>query len=270
MSYIASPIKYYRINANNTAIAQSPGGNSGTPTEEITEPTVTPGTFLSYSASPTPTITGSTTPTATTFETSFVEGQYLYYIDGNGNFVLVGQIASITSQTSLTLTAAATNTPTASSQLAASYALITNQESIYVRIPGVSAGTGAYNIPKFSLWRQANGLNITNIAQLQQMSVAGTPLQNYSPTPFNIPFTFVTMNIFTQTGTTPQGVPTYFNVDSAFPAFLWIKVTPQIGTSTSLASKTLYRFTITESQPDLLIGNNTTKTVLAQFGYYFA
>lgn len=260
MSYVASPIKYYRINANNTAIATSPGGNSGNPTEEITEPTQTSGTFNTYSN---PTITGS----GTTFLDDFSEGQYLYYIDNNGNYILVGQIAAIATQTSLTLTAAATNTPTASSILAAAYALITNNESIYVRIPGVTAGANAWNMPRFSAWRQGNGLNNTSIAQLQQMSVSGTPLTNASPSPVNIPFTFVTMNIFTQSGTV-NGVPTYFATDSDFPQYLWIKVTPQIGTSTSLSSKTLYRFTITESQPDLLVGLNTTKTTLSGVGGY--
>lgn len=260
MSYVASPIQYYRINANNTAIAQSPGGNSASPTEEITEPIQTSGTFDSYSN---PTITGL----GTAFEDDFDEGQYLYYIDNNGNYILVGQIATIASQISLDLTAAATNTPTASSILAASYALITNQESIYVRIPGVTAGTNIWNIPKFSSWRQTNGNNITSIAQLQQMSVAGTPLANASPSPINIPFTFVTMNIFTQTGTI-SGVPTYF-ANGDFPQYLWIRVTPKIGTSSSLSSKTLYRFTINESQPEIQIGLNQTKTSLVTAGYSF-
>lgn len=261
MSYVASPIRYYRINANNTSIAQSPGGNSASPTEEITEPIQTAGTFDGYSN---PTITGL----GTFFEDDFDAGQYLYYIDNNGNYILVGQIDEIASQTSLTLTAAATNTPTASSVLAASYALITNQESIYVRIPGITAGTNIWNIPKFSSWRLGSGLNNTSIAQLQQMSVSGTPLTNATPSPVNIPFTFVTMNIFTQTGQI-GGVPTYFSSDSQFPAFLWIKVTPQIGTSSSLSSKTLYRFTINESQPEQQVSLNTLKTTLSGAGYAF-
>lgn len=270
MAYLASPIQYYRVNLNNDSIASSPGGNSSTPTEEITEPTITSGTFSLYTPSPTPTITGSTTPQATTFETDFYEGQYLYFIDNNGNFVLVGQIASIVSQTSLTLTAAASTTPSASSQLAASYALITNQESIYVRIPGQSVGTNQYKIPDFSAWRLGNNLNNTSIAGLQQMSVAGTPLQNYGPPALNIPFTFVTMNIFNSTATNPQGVPTYFSSNSAFPVFIWIKVTPKIGATTSLASNTLYRFTITETQPDVLLDLNTPKTTLTAAGYNIA
>lgn len=264
MSYVASPIKYYRINANNTAIATSASGASATPTEEITEPTATAGTFDTYTASPTPTVTG----TATTFITDFAEGQYLYYIDTNGNYILVGQIDTIPTQTSLTLTAAAVNTPTSSSVLASAYALITNSESIYVRIPAVTAGQNLWNMPNFSSWRLGSGLNNTSVAQLQQMSVAGTPLSNLTPTPANIPFTFVTMNIFTATGTT-AGVATYFSSDAQFPTYIWIRVTPKIGTSSNLSSQTLYRFTITESQPNIQAGLNTTQTTLVNAGYSF-
>ena len=261
MAYVASPIQYYRVNANNDIIASSPGGNSGNPTEEITEPTQTSGTFNTYSN---PTITGS----GTTFLDDFSEGQYLYYIDNNGNYILVGQIAAIATQTSLTLTAAATNIPTSSSILAAAYALITNNESIYVRIPGETAGTNLWYMPRFSSWRQGNNTNNTTYAQLQQMSQPGSPLVNSNPTPVPVQFTFVTTNNFAQVGTI-NGVPVYFGTENDFPEFLWIKVTPQIGTSTSLLSKTLYRFTISESQPELVVGLNTTKTILSGAGYAF-
>jgi hypothetical protein len=263
MAYVASPIQYYRVNANNDIIASSSRGNSGTPTEEITEPLASTGTFNTYAASPTPTITGN----LTSFD-DFDEGQYLYYIDTNGNYKLVGQIATIGGPTTLTLTAEATNTPTASSVLAAAYALITNNESIYVRIPGETAGTNLWYMPRFSSWRQGNNTNNTTYAQLQQMSQPGSPLVNSNPTPVNVPFTFVTTNNFAQVDTI-NGVPVYFGTENDFPEFLWIKVTPLIGTSTSLLSKTLYRFTINESQPDLIVGLNTTKTILSGAGYAF-
>ena len=96
-TYTSPAINYYRINANNTALAQSNSGG-GNPTDEITAPVASPGTFSSYDSG-TLTINGS----ATTVN-SFAVGQYLYYTDTTtGNYVLVGQIATITSNTALVL-----------------------------------------------------------------------------------------------------------------------------------------------------------------------
>ena len=60
-NYTSTSIKYYRINANNTALAQSAsGGSANAPTEEITAPVATTGNFSSYNSG-TLTVTGSGT-----------------------------------------------------------------------------------------------------------------------------------------------------------------------------------------------------------------
>ena len=263
MAYITpTDIKYYRVNANNTTIAQSPLGDSGAPSEEIAAPLLSEGTFSSYSSL---TITGSTT----TF-LNFQEGQYLYFIDDNGNYQLVGQIATIPTNLSLTITSLVEE-PTAASKLAAAYALITNNESIYVRIPTKPAGTNTLEMPNFGLngWRLGNGNPNESVAILQQISAAGTPLVELNPIR-TIQFTFVTMNVFVASGSV-NGVTTYFGSSAQFPNFIWIKVTPSIGASTTLASQTLYRFNINESQPSIspVVGLNCTQTVLTAAGYSF-
>jgi hypothetical protein len=156
-NYTSSSIKYYRINANNTTLAQSAsGGSANAPTEEITAPVATTGSFSSYNSG-TFEIVGSDT-----LFNNFAVNQYLYYTDTTtGDFILVGQIASISTNTSLFLTAARTNLPAASSVLSASYALITNNESIYMRIQTLTGpATGQMQIPNFGLgyWRENNGL----------------------------------------------------------------------------------------------------------------
>jgi hypothetical protein len=261
MSYIASPINYYRVNANNTSIATSSSGASAAPTEEITAPVSATGTVLSVVGTA---VTGS----GTNFTSAFDQGQYLYYIDGSGNYNLIGQIGVIVSNTSITLTAAAVNTPTSGLVLAAAYSLITSNESIYIRIPTAVGVTNTMDIPNFSSWRVGGGLNDTTISQLQQMSTAGTPLSNQTP-PTNIPFTFVTMNIFPASGQV-NGVTTYWRTSTDFPTFIWIKVTPQIGSSTNLASQTLFRFTTNENQPSIVISPSTVQTFLSAAGYAFA
>lgn len=267
-NYTSSSIKYYRINANNTALAQSPsGGSANAPTEEITAPVATTGTYNAYNSG-TFEISGS----GTVF-TNFAVNQYLYYTDTTtGDYVLVGQISAITDATNLTLTAAAVNIPVASSVLSAAYALITNNESIYMRIQTLTGpATGQMQIPNFGLgyWRQNNGLtgiNNPNQSALEQVSTIGTPLSNASPVT-NIPFTFVTMNQFPVAATGGTTGTTYWLTTSVFPAYVWIRVTPQIGSSTSLASQTLYRFTTQENMEALIIQTQTTGATLQDAGY---
>lgn len=271
MANYASPaINYYRINANNTAIAQSNSG-TGTPTEEITAPLASPGLFSSY-VSGTLTINGN----GSTNFNLFSIGQYLYYTDpATGNYLLVGQIASITGANALVLTAAGiVNNPTSVSPapvLSAAYALITNNESIYMRIQTIAGdANGTQNIPNFGLgyWRLNNGLTGTNNpaqSSLTRVSNVGTPLSN--TTEQNIPFTIVTMNQFTVASSSSTGITTYFRSSADFPTYIWIRITPQIGTSTSLASQTLYRFSTQESMEAAVISAGTSATYLNSVGY---
>jgi len=266
-NYTSSAINYYRINANNTALAQSNSG-AGAPTEEIAAPVATSGDFSSYDSG-----TFEVVGSGTDF-TNFAENQYLYYTDSTtGNFLLVGQIASIDpGGLSLFLTAAAVNTPTAGDILSAAYSLITNNESIYMRIATntSSAPPNQMYIPNFGLgfWRQNNGLTGRNIpaqSALERVSTVGTPLSN-AATVEDIAFTFVTMNQFTVATSTIAGT-TYFRNTSDFPSYIWIRVTPQIGSSTALSSQTLYRFTTQETTQALAIFQQTPSSLLSGAGY---
>jgi hypothetical protein len=269
MSYTTTAINYYRVNANNRAIAQSNSG-LGNPTEEIAAPLPSPGTFSSYStAGGLFTINGSGTADFNLFDVN----QYLYYTDASGNYELVGQIATINvSGLSLTLTSAAVNTPTASSVLSAAYSLITSNESIYMRIATGPNNTppGGMRIPDFGLgnWRLNNGLTGRNNPQqsaLERVSSIGIPLSDVAAT--DVPFTFETINQFTQASTPTLQGTTYFRSDNDYPSYIWILVTPNIGGNTYLSSQTLYRFTTQENMASIDIFPGTTSAALTAAGY---
>jgi hypothetical protein len=271
-NFVSPSIKYYRINANNTAIAQSFDGtnNGAIPTEEIAAP-LYGGTLSNYNPG-TLTITGQA---GSQFQTLFSPNQYVYFLD-SGVYRLVGQIAAIASNTSMTINAAAVNVPTPTGvQLYASFGLITGTESIYMRIETVGPPSSPANtrfIPNFGVgfWRsQTNitGENIPQQSKIEQISQTGNPLSNASQIQ-NIPFTFVSMNLFRVASLSGSFTGnSYFGTTSDFPQYVWIRITPQIGANTILAGQTLFRFTTQDSMEALQVGLNTSASVLQQAGY---
>lgn len=272
MSYNINTINYYRVNNNNTAIAQSARGNSGSPTEEISAP-VFGGTFSSYTPN-TLTITGQS---GSTFNDLDV-GQYLFYTTNQGVYVQVGQIATI-AQNGLSLTLTDAMIPGSipvSSDLYGTFSLITTIEEIFIRLSTDLTGAGpsqAY-IPNFGLgrWRQSNGLTGRNSpaqCAIQRISLVGNPIATESPA-VDIPFTFVTMNQFTVANpSTTGGGPRYFGSSGDFPVYIWIRCTP---TSTivgqpGLTASTLYTFITQQLTPSLTIAVQTTATQLSAAGY---
>jgi hypothetical protein len=103
-------------------------------------------------------------------------------------------------------------------------------------------------------------------SSLQRVSNVGTPLSNATSVE-NVPFTFVTMNQFTVASTSGIVGTTYFRNTDDFPTYIWIRVTPQIGTSTSLSSQTLYRFTTQENMEAFVIQQQTSGSNLQNAGY---
>lgn len=261
MPSYSSEVKYYRINANNTAIATSNDGTGSTaPTEEITAP-VSGGTY----SSGTTTITNQTAGAFSAFSVN----QYLYYIDSTtGAYVLMGQIASIGSPaTTLTLTGTALATPASpGASLVASFFLITNTESLYLRVAcSTTEATvpGTTLIPDFSAWRTSvNGTNNTSITNLERISNVGVPVSTASPTE-PIPFTIQTMNVFT---TGRGNTASFWPAGTSLPSYMWIKITPA-SSNNNLSSKTMYRFTTQESFNGIQVGNNTSLATLQAAGY---
>lgn len=256
-------INYYRVNQNNQAIAASASGASAGPTEEIAAPLASAGTFASILVN---VITGN----ATTFNSTFAEGQYLYYIDNSGNYVLVGQIDTITNATTLDLVAGTlVNTPTANSVLAATYSLITSTESFYIRVATdkTSVGLGATEayIPDLSVWRQSNSataLNNISITRMQAVSNVGVPTSD-AATLTDIFYTLAVQNTFTP-GQPLLSSPTSWNSLSDIPDYIWLLANPV----TDLSSITMYRISTEESLVALTVTPRTLNSVLRTAGYY--
>lgn len=260
MSNYTTVIQYYRVNANNTAIATSNAG-TGQPTEEILAP-VSGGTFSTTSAGVT--IVGE----AGSDFNAFAVNQYLYYTDNTGNYILMGQIASIDpGGLALDLYAAYIGTPAAAQTLSASFALITNTEPIYMRI-ATEVVNNTVNIPNFTSWRTSSnvttGTNNIQTTQLVRVSNVGTPV-SIAGTTENIPFTIQTMNQFTLASGASTAVR-YFPTTASFPSYIWIKITPAVSNS-ALSSKTMYRLTTQENILALPCAVNTPIKTLQDAGY---
>jgi hypothetical protein len=273
-----SEVKYYRINANNTAIATSNSGTgTSSPTEEITAP-VLGGTYVSGASGAV--ITGAATISGQDFN-DLAENQYLYFIDSsnNGAYVLMGQIQAIDSATQVTLYDNSLATPSSSpaDSLVGSYFLITNTESLYMRVAcsTIGAAPNYTFIPDFGKWRTSSnvvsGVNNTSITKLERVSNVGIPVSSASPVE-NIPFTIQTMNVFSSGGGPLSGVggsATFWPNTGLLPEYMWIRITPSV-TNNILSSKTMYRFTTVETFEGLEVTINTLASYLSNNGYNIA
>ena len=257
-----SSVNYYRVNANNTNIAITNSG-VGSPTEEIAAP-LTAGT---YSMGSGVNITGETP--GSDFN-QWSAGQYLYFIDNNGVYRLLGQINTIPTSSTLTLVANAIIYSPAIAvgmPLAASYSLVTTTESFYIRVStqltggGLSAGEA--NIPLMTSWRTQNTAsapNNTSVTKLERVSNVGTPVSNAASVA-NVPFTLRVMNVFSSnTGFTRL----WPNQD--FPEYIWIRadLTP---TGASLAGQSMFRITTEETIEAFKVTSNTTPQQAFDAGY---
>jgi hypothetical protein len=252
--YNAAGIIYTRVNANNTAIAQTNSG-VGSPTDIIEAPIVGDGTWATVSGV---NITGS----GTLFLTQFALNDYLFYINGSGVPVLLGQIDTIGSDTTITLKAASLTASIPGGgpfSLAASYTLITNNESVFMRIP-VEPTTGGAKLPDLSVWTvPSTGINIPSISKMERYSNVGSPVS--IATPANVSFTLASMNQFTQPS------PGILWPSADFPSYIWLRLVPVVGSSTAFNSQTMYKFTTDESLQFIEITSNEPSDVLVAAGY---
>jgi hypothetical protein len=260
-------IRYFRANAGNLAIARQTGGN-GDPallTDEILTPSLATGVITSTTGSAT--VTGAS---GVNFQTDvdsrdgslmFGVGKYLFaYVGLSNEPTLVGQILSVQSDTSLTLSA---NGLTAATSLSSgtSRKLITTNEAILVVVPTVVPNANSRIIPNINLLRQsslATAFNNQNFIILDQYSDAGTPV-TINGSPANIDCTVLPQNRFPQGNSTT----TLWSTATDLPNNIFILLTP----ATTLAPKTSYRLRFEELLNDLTVQANTASSIVAAAGY---
>lgn len=260
-------VNYYRINANNTNIAVSASGASGSPNEEIAPPLSSGGSgFLNKAGD---VINGN----GTNFNL-FDPGQYVYFINNSGVYVLLGQIASIQGATQLTLAVGsyAGVLPATGNAITASYSLITTAESFYIRVAtektSNTLSSSQANIPLLTSWRVSNNATAANepsITKLEQYSNVGTP-SSITGTPQPISFTLEVMNQFPAfTGSTT--ISRSWNSKDDIPDYIWLKAVVKSGTS-SLSGQTMYRITTEETIPALVVNSGFSNQTLRDSGYF--
>jgi hypothetical protein len=262
LNYTASGILFAKANEANRAIAQTQSG-AGTLTDVIN-----PVTFATGKIN---TTNGSTAVTGvdTKFTDDFEAGQFLFYYNYEGDPVLVGRIASIASDTSLTLSS---NAP--SNQSLVNCGMINRvlgtSENFLIRIPvPINTGTNTAILPNWNGYKNlVTGFNNSNTNNLKQYSVVNLPQTAATPPLTNIDYTITALYNFQkfQTLSGGQQVTRLFQTVNDFPQFCFAEFDPN---GENLPANTLYKLFASESFD--LNGINVTlsynPSFLIQAGY---
>jgi hypothetical protein len=253
-------IFYARVNTANLTIAQSnSGGVVGGYSDVILAPSSITGPITSSTAS------ASVTNAGTDFTNDMVN-KFLWQFDINGNPILVGQILTVNSSSSITLTANASSTATAR-PFGVSYTLITTRESVIVGVPVTPQDSSSVWITDFTAWRQspsniATTYNEPTVSQLVRYSNAGTPLVIDS-TPDNVAFTIEPLQVF-QAGI---GSGTYWQDAASLPTTNTALLNPFGGTGIMLSALTMYRWRTEELLASELVSPGTNASFVRNLGY---
>lgn len=254
-------IFYARVNSANLAIAQSnSGGVVGSYSDVIVAPSSITGPITSSTASATVTNAG-------TDFTNDMQGKFLWQFDINGNPILVGQILTVNSSSSITLTANASSTTTTARPFGVSYTLITTRESVIVGVPVTPQDSSSVWITDFTAWRQspsniATTYNEPTVSQLVRYSNAGTPLVIDS-TPDNVNFTIEPLQVF-QAGITTG---TYWQNADSLPTTNTALLNPFGGTGIMLSALTMYRWRTEELLASERVSPGTDAAFVRSLGY---
>lgn len=260
VTYTASGIVFAKATDANKAIAQTQSG-VGTLTDVINPVTFAQGKIT--------TTNGSTAVTGvdTIFLSNFKAGQFLFYYDKSGDPVLVGKIASISSDVSLTLTSNAPSTQTNVNCGMVSVVLGLT-ENFLIRIPvPIDTLTNTAILPNWNAYKNlTTGFNNTTSNNLEQYSAVNAP--QTIGTAVNIPYTITPLYNFQSFQTTIGGqqVTRLFQSAANFPQFCFAELNPN---GEALPANTLYKLFASERFE--LNGINVTTSyipsLLTQAGY---
>lgn len=262
-------IKFYRNTETNQKIAGTQtGADSFPPDDEIRPVSLATGTITFDGGGGSPnTVTG----VGTAFVTDFRVGQFLFYYDALGNPSLVGKIAAIGNNSTLTLedVAAATKTDVF---CGSANAIIARNETILVAIPTALNGTSQKYIPIWNAYREAppsagsfNNETNMSLSQISGVNAPGTPI---SPV-VNIPFTISPLITWDSYIDSTLGYSVTFPSVSSMPSVCWAELRPNGGNGVTLAPNTLYRLFVEEAVNNnaLLITTKYPTVNLQQAGY---
>lgn len=256
-------ITFAVANSANLAVANSPTGQ-GTLSEIITPVSLAKGKISSSTSST------SITGTGTEFLSDFNVGDYLFYYDiYTAVPALLGKIATVGSNSSITLEANALSTQTGV-YCGGTNIVVRTQDNLIVRIPVPITGTNQFSLPNWNNWldrpKRYGAWNDSVTNSLKRISKPLTP--SVPDTEQNIQYT-LTPVFGWQTADTPTG-PVYFPSVASIPKFVYALLNPNGSGNAALAPNTLFKLFANSnfSLNCIRAGVNYAKSNLVEAGYF--
>jgi hypothetical protein len=267
-TYIASGIVFAKANEDNLATALTLNAAADSLTEVFSPVTLATGKITSASTS-----TTAVTGTSTTFLTDFAVGDYMFYYTADATPVLLGKVASRSSNTSITLTA---NASVAIGATPGAYCGKTNMvigvaENILIRIPIVPSGS-AILMPNWNAYRitggQPTSFNNADNSYMETYSEVNNPIV-VDNTPVNVPYTITPIYNYARISN-PNGYQYVFGTAAAFPNYAYAVLDPNGNSQNeNLAPNTLFKMFANESfsQNGIRVTTNYPVLFLQTAGY---
>lgn len=256
-------ITFAVANSANLAVANSPTGQ-GTLSEIITPVSLAKGKISSSSSST------SITGTGTEFLSDFNVGDYLFYYDiYTAVPALLGKIATVGSNSSITLEANALSTQT-DVYCGGTNIVVRTQDNLIVRIPVPITGPNQFSLPNWNNWlalpKRYGAWNDSVTNSLKRISKPLTP--SVPDTEQNIQYTLTPLFGW-KTADTPTG-PVYFPSVANIPQFVYALLNPNGSGNVALAPNTLFKLFANSnfSLNCIRAGVNYAKSNLVEAGYF--
>lgn len=256
-------ITFAVANSANLAVANSPTGQ-GTLSEIITPVSLAKGKIDSSTSST------SITGTGTEFLSDFNVGDYLFYYDiYTAVPALLGKIATVGSNLSITLEANALSTQTGV-YCGGTNIVVRTQDNLIVRIPVPITGPNQFSLPNWNNWlalpKRYGAWNDSVTNSLKRISKPLTP--SVPDTEQNIQYT-LTPVFGWKTADTPTG-PVYFPSAANIPQFVYALLNPNGNGNAALAPNTLFKLFANSnfSLNCIRAGVNYAKSNLVEAGYF--
>ena len=261
VTYTASGITFAKATLENKAIALTQSG-VGELTNVINPITLATGVITTDG-------TTAVSGVGTTFEDDFKAGDFLFEYDNEGSPILVGRIAQIASNTSLTLSSAAPSSNTGV-YCGMMNIVLSGNETFLIRIPvPINTVTNLATLPNWNAYRNlVTGFNNNTNNSLERYSDIGSPQTAATPPLQNVEYTITPIYNFQSFATTVNGQEVTRNFQTAdnFPQFCFAEFNPG---ADAYAANSLYKLFASErfSLNGISVTTNYNPNFLTQAGY---
>jgi hypothetical protein len=261
VTYTASGITFAKATLENKAIALTQSG-VGELTNVINPITLATGVITTNG-------TTAVSGVGTTFEDDFKAGDFLFEYDNEGSPILVGRIAQIASNTSLTLSSAAPSSNTGV-YCGMMNIVLSGNETLLIRIPvPINTVTNLATLPNWNAYRNlVTGFNNNTNNSLERYSDIDSPQTAATPPLQNVEYTITAIYNFQsfQTTVNGQAVTRNFQTADNFPQFCFAEFNPG---ADAYAANTLYKLFASErfNLNGISVTTNYNPNFLTQAGY---